>query len=148
MPALLVWGRRLGRLALDRSRSPSIALDRFDLGLLFDPTSARRVVAWGTIGVGYSLSLALRCFTNALSACHAIVAARPAAPVYADPGLWQPGDGSPAVSCMSWVFLGFACVFALLTGNAFYPRKRGGWAMLLSFVAGCLTTELALHRSP
>jgi acetyl esterase/lipase len=47
---------------------------------------------------------------------------------------------------MIWVCLGFACVFALLTSNAFFPRRHPGWLMVLSFVAGIAATELALHN--
>jgi len=47
---------------------------------------------------------------------------------------------------MSWVFLLGSLVGAWFTHNAFRPRYAPPWRAGISFVAGWLTTELALHH--
>lgn len=47
---------------------------------------------------------------------------------------------------MSWLFLVFAAVSALLTLNVFRPRSGSFWMSGSSFLAGWLTTELAFHQ--
>lgn len=47
---------------------------------------------------------------------------------------------------MAWVFLLGSLIGAWFTHNAFRPRYAPPWRAGVSFVAGWLTTELALHH--